>query len=232
VFAEEEKQEKGICPKTKMTESCLSCHIAPSFKLKETTLDAHLQYPDGMKFLNYPNNPIGYLTVGEIDSGISDRVWRAFEYCKKHQVKYMILDVHSFGGGVFEAWRIKSFIDEFVAEGGIVETRLRGMALSAGAIVFVAGTKGYRIANCQSEFMLHELGLYKGGLFYIEKVTPSSAEEEANILKHLQKTITDWFATRGNLSVKELEAKIKMKEFWLSGREAYECGFVDKLIGE
>jgi len=109
---------------------------------------------------------------------------------------------------------------------------LRGMALSAGAIVFVAGTKGHRIANSQSEFMLHELGYFKGGLFYIEKVTPSSAEEEANILKHLQKTITDWFATRGNLSVKELEAKIKMKEFWLSGREAYECGFVDKLIGE
>lgn len=229
-LAKDEDKPKSICPKTKVSSNCFDCHVGTQFKLKESASDIHLDYPGSFKFLNYPENPIGYFSINSIDKETSSQMDLIFQYMKRHKVNYLILDIHSAGGTVFDAWKVKGLIAEFQSQGGIVETRVRGMALSAGFILFCAGTKGYRFANPQAELMIHELGYLKGGLFYIEKVTPSSAEEEAAVLKHLQKTICDWFATRGRMTSEEIMAKIRMKEFWISGKEAYEIfGFVDKL---
>jgi len=231
-FAEEDKEKKetAICPKTKMDNGCLDCHVAPDFKLKEQKPDAHLVYPTNFHFLNYPENPEGSFSIGGIGANLPDQIEEIIIYLKRHKVSKLILDVHSAGGSVFDAWKVKGLLTEFENGGGIVETRLRGMALSAGFIIFCAGTKGHRYATPEAELMLHEIGLYKGGLFYIEKVTPSSAEEEARILRHLQQTICDWLSTRGKLSSKELFEKARQREFWMNGKEAFEYGFVDILI--
>ena len=221
------------CPKTSFARDCFACHLTPDNRLKEIKPDSHLDYPPGFKFLDYPTSPKGYLSIGSIDESLAQSFDNILIYMRRHKSKYLILDIQSHGGGIFDAWKIKGLIDEFEAEGGIVETRLRGMALSAGFILFCAGTKGYRFANPQSELMLHEIGYYKvGGFFSIEKVTPSSAEEEAKMLMHLQKTICDWLATRGKISTEDLFNRLRFKEFWMSGKEAFELGYVDKLIGK
>lgn len=229
-WAEEEKKEektpKSICPKTQMSADCLSCHTVPDFKLKECKPDAHLDYPDGVKI----RNEMGYFTITEIRNETSDKVRDFFEYLKLHKIKHAILDIHSPGGSLFGAWRIKGLINEFQDAGGIVETRVRGFAASAGSIIFIAGSKGHRVANPQAEFMFHELGIFKGGIFYIEMVTPSSAEDEAKTLRHLQETITSWLATRGKMSKADLDEKVRKKEFWFSGKEARDFGFVDRLV--
>ena len=229
-WAEDDK-DRPACPQTLMNQNCMVCHIAPDFRLKEVATDAHLDYPLGFKFLDYPNAPKGYLTIGEIDPSLSSRMEKIIEYLKKYDVKTLTLDIQSPGGNIFDAWKVKGLLNEFQESGGIVETRLRGMALSAGFVLFCAGSIGHRYANPQAEMMIHEIGLFKGGLFYIEKVTPSSAEEEARILNHLQKTICDWLATRGKMTSKEIIEKVKQKEFWISGQEAHDTfGFVDHLV--
>ena len=115
---------------------------------------------------------------------------------------------------------------EFIADGGIVETRLRGFAASAGALIFLAGKRGYRIGNAQSEMMFHELWSFK----FLAIESPSDKEDESKIYRHIQDTLSGWVATRGKLSKEELDAKIRKKEFWINGREAHELGFIDKLI--
>jgi len=228
LWAEEKKEEKpkSICPKTLMDNSCFDCHIKPSFKLKETKPDAHLDYPNGVKILDGK----GYFYIGSITSGGGHKIEEYFNYLRLHKIGHAVIEIYSPGGSLFEAWRIKGLMNEFQDGGGIVETRVRGFAASAGSIVFIAGSKGYRVANPQAELMFHELGVFKGGMFYIELVTPSSAEDEAKTLKHLQSTITSWLATRGKISREELAELIKKKEFWFTGEEAFKFGYVDKLV--
>lgn len=230
--SKDKDKAKVYCPKTLIPEDCTSCHVLSGGKMRirETSPDKHLTYPSGFMFLDYPDNPKGYYSVTGIDDSLATNIELSINYMKQHKVNKLVLDIHSYGGNVFSAWKTKGLLDEFESSGGIVETRLRGMALSAGFIVFCAGTKGHRYVSPQAELMLHEIGMYKGGLFYIEKVTPSSAEEEARILNHLQDTITSWLATRGKLSKDELRDRMKQREFWMNGREAYEMGFADMLI--
>lgn len=230
-YAEEEKEKKkeSICPISKINADCLQCHVLrikdgkPVFGLKEIKQDAYRQYPSGTQVIDGK----GYYLVGEITNGESNLIRDHFDYLKSHNIKYTVFDVHSPGGSLFAAWRIKGLMDEFESEGGIIETRTRGFAASAGAILFVAGTKGYRIINAQAEIMFHELWSVK----FLDISTPADKEDEARVLRHLQDTISSWLATRGKLSKDELDQRMRKKEFWLSGKEAFENGFADKLVG-
>jgi len=152
----EKKEESPLkfvvpCPISKMTNNCLECHVMrlengkEIFGLKEIKQDAYRQCPNGTQIVDGK----GYYLVGEITNGESNLIREHFDYLKLHNIKYTVFDVHSPGGSLFAAWRIKGFINEFESEGGVVETRVRGFAASAAAILFVAGTKGYRIANAQ-----------------------------------------------------------------------------------
>jgi len=213
-----------------MTDKCLECHILrlkdgkPVFGLKEIKPDSYRQCPSGTQILNGK----GYYLIGEINVGESNLIREHFEYLRVHNIKYTLLEIHSPGGSLFAAWRIKGLIDEFESESGTVETRVRGFAASAGAILFAAGTKGFRVANAQSEIMFHELYSVK----FLDISTPSDKEDESRVLRHLQNTISSWLATRGKLSKDELDQKMRKQEFWITGKESYELGFADKLIGK
>uniref|UniRef100_A0A6M3LN45 Putative protease n=1 Tax=viral metagenome TaxID=1070528 RepID=A0A6M3LN45_9ZZZZ len=221
-WGQDTKKPIAQCPKTLMVESCFDCHIKPSFKLKEARPDAHMDYPYGVQVINGK----GYFLLDSINTGTSNQVMDYFNYLRLHKIKHAILDVHSPGGSLFSGWRIKGLINEFQEEGGIVETRVTGFAASAGAILFVAGTRGYRVANPQAELMFHELYTFK----FIDISTPSDKEEESRVLRHLQDTMTTWLATRGSIDKNTLDGKMKKREFWLTGLEAKDFGFVDRLV--
>ncbi len=225
---------KPFCPKTLMNQDCTVCHTVPSWKLKEAPTDEGLIYPIGVKIYNYgKSDAYGYYELGEIDYSNSIQIKNFFDYLRKHQIKKASIEILSGGGSLFIGWRIKALIDEWIAEGNICETRVRGIAASAAFIVFCAGSKGHRIANSTAELMMHELRTWQGGFFFIKETTPASAEEEAKVFKHLQDTISRWLATRGKLPKQELDERLKWKEFWMTGRQAKdEYGFADIVIGE
>lgn len=221
---------KPHCPKTLMTESCFSCHTAPDWKLKEKAPDNQLEYPTGCRFIDYPENPKGIMEVGDISEGAADTLQKFFAYLRRHKVTHAILQIHSGGGNLFDAWRMKTLMNQFQEAGWIVETRVPGFAASAATIVFLAGNKGHRIASPQSELMFHEVSSYEGGMFFVKKNTPTSTEEQAKIMKHLQDTINTWVPTRGRIDPKEFAEKVKGKEFWATGQQCFDMGFVDRLI--
>ena len=234
---EETKQEPiKWCPKTLITDNdkCMTCHVMSNgqFQLKETKKDAHLNYPHaGMRIINFgTENEKGYFCIEGINSVSAEAILDILDYFRSHNIDHVVFEVYSPGGGVFAGWRIKALLDEWKAEGKIVETRVRSAAFSGGFVIAVAGSKGYRCASPTSEYMWHEIQSVEGGWLKIEST--SQKEQEAKIFRHLQDNINSWLATRGKLTKEEIDAKVRYEEFWFTGKQAFEMGFVDKLIGQ
>jgi ATP-dependent protease ClpP protease subunit len=74
--------------------------------------------------------------------------------------------------------------------------------------------------------MWHEL--MSLSLFRID--TPSSSEETSKILRKLQNIANSWLSTVSKMSKDEIDQMVKNKEFWMTGEEALQKGFVDHLI--
>jgi ATP-dependent protease ClpP protease subunit len=222
--AEKEKVETA-CPVTRVTDNsyCNSCHILirdgdkVRYGVKE--ISPYNQY-----------DPIDGRLYYHLEQINADGVANFFKYAARHPElgKHVVIEVESFGGSVFEAWRIKSYFVQFEKMGYTIETRTYGYALSAGFIVFVSGTKGYRVCDANAEFMMHELW----SIEWPKVATPSSKEEEAKVYRHLQDNINGWIASRGNMSKEELDKLIEFRDHWLVGEEMVALGFADKFIGE
>ena len=230
-FAEEKKDSPknvSICPVTKMSTDCLSCHVMvirdgkPAWGVIEVHPEGWRIYPEGTKVVDGK----GYFYLTDINSHEAVRVSEYFNYLNRHKIKHAIIDIYSPGGSLFAGWRIKAFMEEFELNGGIVETRLRGLGASAAAIIFVSGTRGYRIIDPQSYLMFHELYSIK----LLDISTPSDKEEEARILRLFQDNINLWLALRGKLTKAELDERCKKKEFWMTGNDAKAFGYADHLI--
>jgi len=215
---EAKKEIVQQCPKTLMTESCLACHIIPSFTLKEVAPDATLSYPNfNMKIIKN----VGYYLLEDInDSQIAD----FFNYITWHpEVKSVVFEIQSPGGSMFKAWRIVGLMDLYKSRGYVIETRMHGFAASAGFLIFANGSKGHRFATPTGEMMWHELISFK----MFDFSGPADKEDEAQVLRHLQDTANNWLVARSNLTKDEWDVKIRKKEFWMNGAQAVEYGIAD-----
>lgn len=228
--AVEVEKEKPItwCPTTLISDNnmCFVCHVVSGgkFVLKATPPDAHIDYPLDAKIINYgTKQQVGYYFLNAISPGsVQKMLWFFNEYGLGH----IVIEIHCYGGGLFDAWRIKGLFDEWKAGGGIIETRVYGGAMSAGFMVFCAGSKGHRFVSETAEFMWHEAQIGQ----WFELTSASKEEEKARIYRHLEDNGNAWLATRGKMSKKEIDEKIAFKEFWFTGREAVELGFADGFI--
>jgi len=65
--------------------------------------------------------------------------------------------------------------------------------------------------------------------------TPTSKQDEADVLRHLQHNLNSWMASRSTkgFSTEELAEKCKRLEYWFNGQTGYdELGWVDEIIKE
>jgi len=232
--ATEEPKEVPIkwCPTSLISDNdkCMLCHVVSGgkFVLKQTEPDAHIPYPATGKILNYgtPDAQGYFFLTGSINSSDSGSIKELFDILDKHNIKHCIIEIYSGGGELFAGWRFKGVMDIWMAKGNIIETRLLGVAASAAATVFVAGSNGYRFMNPQAELMFHELWQFK----FLDIATPSDKEDEAKALRHLMDTMTSFLASRSKMTKEEIDTKVHKKEFWVNGIEAVEFGFADGFI--
>ena len=82
------------------------------------------------------------------------------------------------------------------------------------------------MASPQAELMWHELQALEG----FGVTSPSSKEDEARVLRHLQDTANGWLAEVSDLTKQEIDDMVSYKEFWLTGTEAVKYGFADGLL--
>lgn len=222
----------SICPTTLMKESCLSCHRTPDFKIKE------IEEEDPFRKFNTPSwtewrveNKKTFLVYNVVDKGIgagsADNIVTFFEYAERHDQKHVVIKILSGGGSVFHAWRMIQTIEYYKSLGMIVEIRAEGFCASAAAILFASGSKGHRVASKQSQLMFHELWTFR--MFAVDQ--PSSSEDQARVLRHIQDTGNMWLAGVSKLSKEEWDDLMKRKDFWMNGREALEeYGIADRYL--
>jgi len=230
VFAETPQKEEVVskvevnyCPKTKLTDSCMMCHVVPDWTLKEKEPYSNRVFPKTTTMFLEDEGKTAVVLVTNIES---PEIEGFFEYVKWHpEINKCIFEIHSPGGSLFEAWRIVGLMNFWKAKGMIVETRCYGFAASAGFIVFLNGTPGHRFASPTAELMWHEL--YSFAFFKISR--PSDVEDEAVILRHLQDTASTYLAKRSILTKEEWDEKVRKKEFWCNGAEATNFGISDGI---
>lgn len=223
----EKAQPKPICPKTLMGKDCLTCHVAPDWKLKEAKPDRVYQYPS--TDLRIADGIAYYEIRGGIGFTESDNFNDVCTYLAWHpEVTKLVMELHTPGGSLFDGFRIVGMMWQLEQKGIPVETRLYGLAASAGALIFMSGTKGHRLVAPTAELMDHELSTFT----FWEITTPTGAEEKASVLRHLQDKCNLWAADRSKMTKEEWDKTLKNKELWLSASDLIEVGIADGYIGQ
>jgi len=236
--AEDENKKDApevFCPVTKFTdnEKCMTCHQMitedgkPKFGLKEIDPAAnYAQKPFSLNIIHetVDGPPVGYV---EINGTGAVKFRQIADYLLWHpEIKRLIIELHTGGGSIMEAWRSVGAIKEMQAVGVEVETRVNGMAASAGVILLVAGDK--RLVNPNAEIMIHKIWTFT--MFDIK--TPDSSQDQADVLKHFQDNINAFLRERTKLTEEQLDSKIFKKNWWMTGRQAVKLGIATGLIGE
>ena len=143
------------------------------------------------------------------------------------------------GGSVFAGMKLYDYIQELkrartlgngeVLPGHKVTTHTLGMAASMAGILLQAGS--VRAMGKEALILIHEISTITGG-------SASQIEDEADLLKRMQKRVTDIFmhgvaaASKAGTATKPVTRAAflkawKRKDWWVTSDEALEMGLVD-----
>lgn len=230
---EDIKEEKigGYCPVTQIkgeSFECFKCHTEKTFKIKEVIPFEFWELPtSSSKMILIDGFPIGvYELHGFVGGAEGTEINKFFEYLHSNhkEVTKVIFDIHSGGGSLFGGYQIVGVMKYWQSKGYIIETRINGFAASAAFFVFCAGNP--RSVSPQAELMWHELITFS----MFDMSGPADKEDQAQVLRHLQDTANEMISEISNLTKKELDSKIRKKEYWINGRQAFEFGFATKIL--
>jgi ATP-dependent protease ClpP protease subunit len=215
----------SICPKTLISDNdrCFNCHTTPNFIVKEAAPNEGLRVPNGVIL---HGDTMQFAIDGEIQGYLGNQMMEAFDWAERHNIKHVIVELHSPGGSLLDAWRIVGIMNKF-RDKFTMSTECYGFAASAAFIIFEAGDIGRRFVSPTAEMMTHELWT----VAFLKLETPSSKEAEAEVMRHLQDTIHTWMAKRCSMTKEELDERTRHVDFWMRGAEAVDMGFADGVIG-
>ena len=231
--AEEPTLEGGVCPITNVDMGCYLCHYRGSDfkKVRGTPFTEYLEpmpiVTNRFEILKDGEKLSSYWCLEIISDSTPEEFLDIYNHAQKHGIKHIIIELHSFGGSLFDAWRTIGIMDMAKAGGITIETRCHGYAMSAGTLIFVNGTMGKRFASNNSLFMFHELATVK-----FDRVTPSSSEDEALLMRMLQDQLNEFLEKRTKISKEKWDDHVWKNEFWCSGKDAVKFGIADKMMGE
>ncbi len=210
-------------------EQCFKCHTVGTFEVRKVNPLNKYKLPDITGIGVYYDNEgklILYYLLGDINDAA---IYSLFDWLRWHpEIKNVLIEIQSPGGSLLNAWRCIGIIEQWKANCSecVVETRVNGLAASAGLLIFMAGE--IRSTSPTAELMWHEVSMTGYGY---QRSTSSNATEKAKILTHLQDTATAYIANKCDMTQQQLlEAIQGGKEFWVSGREAKKLKIAIKLL--
>ncbi len=166
-----------------------------------------------------------YISLKYIDYNDFNAVFNRLNIFSYNKI---VIDLFSFGGSVFDALAMVGVIEDRQREGKIIEIRARGIVASAGLIIMMSGTPGYRYLDRNCFVMFHEMWTFK----YMAIETASDQEEQAKVMRKIQDAITTFITSKSKITFIQLKEMIKKKELWCDANEAITFGFADKIIGQ
>ena len=128
--------------------------------------------------------------------------------------------INSPGGLIAEGMALFDHIQTIKRKGCVVNTIVLGEAASMGGVLLQAGTN--RIMSKESWLMLHEAAF--GG-----RGKTSEIEDRVEYVKRVQERILDIYASRSNMTKRQIQNKWTRKDWWLSSEDALEAGFIDEV---
>ncbi len=225
----EKEDDGGKCPVTKIkgkVDACKSCHTLIDnegkviWGLKEIGPFSAFNPPRGATFKVIDGETVGWYDFETVEDSYIREV---FEYFYRHKTKKLILNVDSFGGSAFDGYSIVNIISEYTGKIQII-TRVQSAAMSAGFLVFAGGHK--RVVSPMATLMWHEIAYWA----FLKKITPTSSEQEAAVMRMLQDTANEFLASRSNMTKEKIDAEIANKDWFFNGKQALEMGFADELL--
>jgi ATP-dependent Clp protease protease subunit len=164
-----------------------------------------------------------YIWVTEFDDETLSRFYKKFlELESAPLVPIIPVLISSYGGDVAILMAMRDLIKSSTKP---VATVALGKAMSSGACLLAAGTKGFRFASKDTTIMIHEVS---GGV--MGKVT--DVNEQAAMMHDLNKKLLANLAKDSGRSSKEIDKKLKSKknaDWALSSMEAKEWGIIDHI---
>ena len=232
VEEEVEKPSGAKCPFTTMTdqEKCYDCHALRRVDSKWKWTIKTPEQADPKEMYRFPSyvqivngEAQGYF---EMDGWVNAAQFKVFtEYVYESGFKKVLVDISSGGGSLIAGWEICSMIEEMKNKGIHVTTQVRAYCASAAFLVMVSGET--RLVEPTAYLMTHELWT----LAWLKLETPSSKEDEAITMRMFQDAIHEWLAERSGVTKKELDKKVRHKDWWMSGKAAVEeWNFADGYI--
>ncbi len=136
----------------------------------------------------------------------------AIKYFSARNIKKVVMEIHSPGGSMYEMWRIIAWMQEY--SGIEYETRIYGMAGSAGLLVYLAGD--VRLTSHYPTFMWHN----------------SQSFLPDDVKKLFDDRMNTYFASRTGLTAEQIQENIESGggEWYFGAKEAISIGVAHGYI--
>ncbi len=132
------------------------------------------------------------------------------------------IQVDSYGGQVYS---LLGMLDLIRASEKIVGTYVQTKAMSCGAVLLSAGTKGYRFASPNATILIHEVGAGAGG-----KNTDIQADaEETARLNDLLLGILAKNSNKPKSFYVDMIHEANNADLYITAKEALKFGLIDKI---
>jgi ATP-dependent Clp endopeptidase proteolytic subunit ClpP len=165
-----------------------------------------------------------FLWVTDFDVKASEEFYKNFMEMESDPTVQMIpVYINSYGGNVYSLTSIRDLIK---SSSKPVATICVGMAMSAGAWLLCAGTKGARFASPNSRIMIHEVSSASWG-------KNSDLQNDAKLTKELNDMLFANIAEDCGISISKLKSMIKDNnnaDLYLTAQQAKKIGMIDEIV--
>lgn len=165
----------------------------------------------------------GYIWVTDFNDQSLKEFYHKFEELESNpSVGVIPVVISSYGGEVYSMIAMRDLIK---SSKKAVMTIVLGKAMSCGAVLAAAGTKGMRFISPESEFMIHEASTQTYG-------KTSDIKNEAQSLDLLNDKVLSFLAKDSGSTILKLKKQMNLKnntDWYLSAADAVKMGFADEV---
>ncbi len=173
---------------------------------------------DGHTQLSKPK----FLIVNDFCEEANNGFTMALNHLVNDPQPFIPILVDSFGGDVLTLFSVLDMLD---ACGKPVVTTVTSKAMSCGAVLLSAGTKGFRYASPRSTILIHEAATQLEG-------KASDIISDAKSMEILNEKLMEILAKNSNKPKKfyqQLIKKANNADLYISAEQALEYGLIDKI---
>lgn len=170
---------------------------------------------------NVTNTEAPFIFVSNFnDTSFKDFYSKFVDLQANNNILIIPVVISSFGG---EIHSLLAMLDIIKSSKKPVATIGLGKAMSCGAVLLSAGTKGYRYAGPNADIMIHEAGSFTGG-------KTADIEQKSIDLKRLNKTLMHELSNNANKPKDYFIKRVHNRantDWHLSAEECKKMGLVD-----